>query len=210
MENDIKSCPFCGGKANIFIDNGAYKKYSVFCSNNNCCRTPNFSYRYLAIKLWNRRTAPAGMVRLNEDELIRLALEYCKENYTDNRDECDEKSGALIYFIKTIVIPKFASPPNMVPVSKKAILDSLGYPTNRILSDNEISLITYICDNFSSTQREIPSVEDIKNLIICGRIYCNVCESWDYECGCNPSIIDRTKKTIAQSINALMSGKEVK
>jgi len=38
--------------------------------------------------------------------------------------------------------------PELVSLDEKAIKESLGYPTNRILSDKEILLIRYICDNF--------------------------------------------------------------
>lgn len=55
MPNELKPCPFCGGKANIDYGNGIYEIFYVFCEK---CKTrnPNRLTREEAIKLWNRRT----------------------------------------------------------------------------------------------------------------------------------------------------------
>lgn len=55
-KEELKSCPFCGSKAMLFIDNNAYRKFYAFCSKEDCCQTRRHYFKYLCIKAWNKRT----------------------------------------------------------------------------------------------------------------------------------------------------------
>lgn len=56
---ELKPCPFCGGKAEIFQRIGKrYSEYNVSCGNVNCNVMPetgNFDTEQKAIEAWNRR-----------------------------------------------------------------------------------------------------------------------------------------------------------
>ena len=85
----------------------------------------------------------------------------------------------------------------MVAISKKAITDSLGYPTNRVLTDKELSLINYICENFSQQppkERKV-SLEEIKKVV---RQQMDIYNS-DYDNKC---------KQISQAILSLLNATE--
>ena len=51
---DLKPCPFCGGKAEVFIDATKYYKHFVSCLK--CgMRTPCEHIEAIAVSIWNRR-----------------------------------------------------------------------------------------------------------------------------------------------------------
>lgn len=54
---DLKPCPFCGGKAEIMMDDD-WSEWDVSCSNRNCILyewAGRFNTREEAIAEWNRR-----------------------------------------------------------------------------------------------------------------------------------------------------------
>ena len=69
------------------------------------------------------------LVELDEDKVIKRALEHCQELYED-RDERNTASGALIYFIKDKLVKEFAIPERRVPTVKElsiAIFSARGF-----------------------------------------------------------------------------------
>ena len=57
MSEELKSCPFCGGAANIKVATYAKGKYLVECSSEDC---PQYTVdtKTVAIKAWNTRAEP--------------------------------------------------------------------------------------------------------------------------------------------------------
>lgn len=57
MQNKLKSCPFCGGKAIILHTDPSYQLSHFFVTCNSCgVETPRVSRtREQAIEVWNRR-----------------------------------------------------------------------------------------------------------------------------------------------------------
>ena len=56
MPNELKNCPFCGGKADVVLYTiyGKVKSYFVYCQR--CgCQSRDYSTKQNAKKAWNRR-----------------------------------------------------------------------------------------------------------------------------------------------------------
>ncbi len=56
-EEKLKSCPFCGGKASMYI---AYDDGYYVCCDECGCGLPVYNTEEEAIKIWNQRVADAG------------------------------------------------------------------------------------------------------------------------------------------------------
>ena len=61
MKTELKSCPFCGGRAFVkHITEPVGDSYKVYCGNEDCLVSPETHWlfkRDQAIKVWNRRTS---------------------------------------------------------------------------------------------------------------------------------------------------------
>ena len=61
MNEKIKHCPFCGGKAKLLdwpVENNTHTLYAVVCHNSKCYINPESPYYDTleeAIEAWNRR-----------------------------------------------------------------------------------------------------------------------------------------------------------
>lgn len=51
---ELKKCPFCGGKAELYKSFDYVNKYKVECAKCEMC-SPNYNKSEEAIKAWNRR-----------------------------------------------------------------------------------------------------------------------------------------------------------
>lgn len=56
----LKSCPFCGGKAEIY-EYGLFPKFYVCCEDCGCYTAPHWCEEY-SIEAWNRRVEENGGV----------------------------------------------------------------------------------------------------------------------------------------------------
>lgn len=71
--NELKRCPFCGGKAKLMIFPKCERKYLVICENEQCMASVgNYSYsKEKAIKAWNTRKPMERIVeRLEEQKAL--------------------------------------------------------------------------------------------------------------------------------------------
>lgn len=61
-DNHLKSCPFCGGKAEIeHFDNGECEMYQIRCKNPNCqAETPSYDNAEDVTNVWNKRNNEEG------------------------------------------------------------------------------------------------------------------------------------------------------
>ena len=65
-DNELKPCPFCGGEAELRIQNHIPKGYDYTprCKDKSCCGrlTKKYGTKSIAVYMWNRRknTIPAG------------------------------------------------------------------------------------------------------------------------------------------------------
>lgn len=64
MPNNLKPCPFCGGKAKIFMTMGK-SGYGVECENNCIFFFGQFVTCKHAIEAWNRRAGEESNARTN-------------------------------------------------------------------------------------------------------------------------------------------------
>lgn len=73
MSEELKSCPFCGGAANIKVATYAKGKYLVECSSEDC---PQYTVdtKTVAIKAWNTRAEP----ELNHEDAEKAVTAYHK------------------------------------------------------------------------------------------------------------------------------------
>lgn len=57
MNNELKSCPFCGGKAEVKTnyEYGKARGYFIFCTKCDLQQPKAYSTKKTAIKIWNRR-----------------------------------------------------------------------------------------------------------------------------------------------------------
>lgn len=57
-EDKLKACPFCGSKAEAFMDEGWYWEWTVCCQNEDCIANSivmHYESREECIEAWNRR-----------------------------------------------------------------------------------------------------------------------------------------------------------
>jgi hypothetical protein len=60
MTDDLKPCPFCGGKAIACGDNEFNPRHWVMCSNCHACPGGDVAARHEAIAAWNHRAKPSS------------------------------------------------------------------------------------------------------------------------------------------------------
>ena len=68
--SNLRRCPFCGGKGELWNNKLTYRLYGVICEECDCM-TPYFTTREEAIEAWNRRE-PIDRIKELEEEIEEL------------------------------------------------------------------------------------------------------------------------------------------
>jgi Lar family restriction alleviation protein len=67
-ENELKPCPFCGGKANLYRDEDRFDHYLAQCETSGCVETP-WHTKQETIRIWNTRANSPDHVIVRRETL---------------------------------------------------------------------------------------------------------------------------------------------
>ena len=79
MNEELRTCPFCGSEAKLFEDKGLW---SVYCSNHGCLCSPTgsrFIYKDECVNTWNKRCSPEVLMSDECTQIINALMENVRQ-----------------------------------------------------------------------------------------------------------------------------------
>ena len=88
MNKELRRCPFCGRKGELWNNKLTYRLYGVICEECDCM-TPYFTTREEAIEAWNRRKPIDDIV----EQLEEYEGTWSGRNRRNEYKDCDYEGG---------------------------------------------------------------------------------------------------------------------